>query len=176
MLYRAKLRHIPGVFCGKSPDAPLYHPWITTASSRSTVPHGAQWWEALRSFLPLGGIYDWLTRVLEIGATLAFTRFPRWSNPPWVDLSDWLVMLSITEGQEKNIAKPHALSQPSSEQSMKILRIKAVMEMTGLPRSTVYWYMKSGSFPKSIKLGVRSAGWLEEDLLEWIRCRKMEGG
>ena len=93
-----------------------------------------------------------------------------------MDLSDWLVMLSITEGQEKNIAKPHALSQPSSEQSMKILRIKAVMEMTGLPRSTVYWYMKSGSFPKSIKLGVRSAGWLEEDLLEWIRCRKMEGG
>lgn len=55
---------------------------------------------------------------------------------------------------------------------MKILRISHTMAMTGLPRSTIYHYMKIGAFPQSIKLGARSVGWLEEDILEWIRARQ----
>lgn len=55
---------------------------------------------------------------------------------------------------------------------MKIIRLKAVIEMTGLARSTIYLYMKEGSFPKSIKLGAKSVGWLEEELYTWIEDRK----
>ncbi len=55
---------------------------------------------------------------------------------------------------------------------MKVLRLKAVMTMTGLPRSTIYHYMKSKKFPCSVKLGERSVGWLEEDLLAWIKTRR----
>lgn len=55
---------------------------------------------------------------------------------------------------------------------MKIFRIKSTMEMTGLPRATIYLYMKNGTFPKAIKLGERSVGWLESDLLEWIQNRR----
>ena len=55
---------------------------------------------------------------------------------------------------------------------MKVHRIQATMAITGLPRSTIYLYMKNGSFPKAIKLGERSVGWLESDLLEWIHNRR----
>lgn len=57
---------------------------------------------------------------------------------------------------------------------MKILRLNAVMEMTGLPRSTIYFYMKNETFPKPIKLGERSVGWLEEELRAWIANKKIE--
>lgn len=59
---------------------------------------------------------------------------------------------------------------------MKILRIELAMAMTGLPRSTIYHYMKIGAFPKSIKLGARSVGWLEEDIVTWIRTRQATQG
>jgi len=56
---------------------------------------------------------------------------------------------------------------------MKVKRIKWVMEVTGLPRSTLYHYMKLSRFPKSIKLGERSVGWFEDDVLDWISSRKI---
>lgn len=57
---------------------------------------------------------------------------------------------------------------------MKILRLQAVMAMTGLARSTIYLYMKQGNFPKAIKLGSRSVGWLEQELNEWIVSKQSE--
>jgi len=54
---------------------------------------------------------------------------------------------------------------------MKILRIQSVISITGLPRSTIYAYIKKGLFPKSIKLGERSVGWLEEDIESWIKSK-----
>ncbi|MBA4709125.1 AlpA family transcriptional regulator [Aquitalea magnusonii] len=57
---------------------------------------------------------------------------------------------------------------------MKILRLNAVMEMTGLPRSTIYLYMKQQAFPLQVKLGVRSVGWLEEEICSWIEERRCE--
>lgn len=57
------------------------------------------------------------------------------------------------------------------KQRMKILRLKAVMEMTGLARSTIYKYIAEGQFPKQTKLGVRCVGWLHEEIEEWLICR-----
>jgi len=59
-------------------------------------------------------------------------------------------------------------------QNMKILRLTTVMEMTGLPRSTIYLYMKQRTFPLQVKLGVRSVGWLEDEIRGWIEERKYE--
>ena len=39
--------------------------------------------------------------------------------------------------------------------------------MTGLPRSTLYFFVKQGTFPAPIKIGVRSVGWLESDIAAW---------
>jgi prophage regulatory protein len=52
--------------------------------------------------------------------------------------------------------------------TMKILRIKQVMAMTGLARSTIYKYIKDGGFPKSVKLSVRAVGWVQSDIEVWI--------
>ena len=49
-----------------------------------------------------------------------------------------------------------------------ILRRKEVEKRTGLPRSTMYHRIKEGTFPKPLKLGARSVGWLESEIESWI--------
>lgn len=53
----------------------------------------------------------------------------------------------------------------------KILRIKAVIEKTGLSQSTIYAYMEDSRFPKTIRLGARAVGWREADIDQWIEDR-----
>ncbi|MDR9424381.1 MAG: AlpA family transcriptional regulator [Marinobacter sp.] len=51
---------------------------------------------------------------------------------------------------------------------MRILRLRDVMEKTGLARSTVYKYIEAGTFPKPIDLGGRSVGWVDQEINDWI--------
>ena len=51
----------------------------------------------------------------------------------------------------------------------RILRIKAVLERTGLSRATMYRKMQSGSFPKNIRISTRCAGWRESAVNAWMR-------
>jgi prophage regulatory protein len=51
---------------------------------------------------------------------------------------------------------------------MRILRLKDVIEKTGLARSTIYKYVDAGIFPKPIPLGGRSVGWVDAEVHEWI--------
>ncbi|WP_367394985.1 helix-turn-helix transcriptional regulator [Cupriavidus sp. Agwp_2] len=57
------------------------------------------------------------------------------------------------------------------ETANRILRIKQVMEITGLAKPTIYLHMKQGTFPKQIKLGPKAAGWLASEIQTWINCR-----
>ncbi len=58
----------------------------------------------------------------------------------------------------------------------KILRLKNVIEKTGLSRSTIYAYMKEGRFPQAIRLGARAVGWNENDIDIWIEgCQEARG-
>lgn len=52
---------------------------------------------------------------------------------------------------------------------MKLIRLKQVMECTGLARSTVYKFIAEGDFPKPVKLGVRVAAWVEAEIQEWVK-------
>ena len=61
--------------------------------------------------------------------------------------------------------------QQNSHREPVILRRPQVQQRTGLPRSTLYQYIKDGEFPQSIALGPQSVGWLESDLSEWIAER-----
>lgn len=56
-----------------------------------------------------------------------------------------------------------------------IVRIAEVMAQTGLPRSSLYAQVKQGQFPKPLKLGTRSVGWLAEDVDAWIASRPAGG-
>ncbi|OHY79475.1 AlpA family transcriptional regulator [Marinobacter sp. AC-23] len=51
---------------------------------------------------------------------------------------------------------------------MRILRLKDVIEKTGLARSTIYKYLAAGTFPKPIPLGGRSVGWVDSEVHDWI--------
>ena len=41
----------------------------------------------------------------------------------------------------------------------RILRIRAVLDRTGLSRSTLYRKIQSGTFPKQVQISTRCAGW-----------------
>lgn len=51
----------------------------------------------------------------------------------------------------------------------RILRLKSVLERTGLTRSTLYRKMQLGTFPKQLRISVRCAGWRESDVEAWLR-------
>ena len=56
----------------------------------------------------------------------------------------------------------------------RFLKLKQVMSITGIGRSTIYFWMKQSLFPASIKLGERSIGWLEADIEGWMDERIAE--
>ena len=51
----------------------------------------------------------------------------------------------------------------------RILRLKTVLERTGLSRSTMYRKMQNGSFPQNIRISTRCTGWRESAVNEWMR-------
>ncbi|PAU63677.1 helix-turn-helix transcriptional regulator [Pseudomonas indica] len=54
---------------------------------------------------------------------------------------------------------------------MRIIRLKEVIDSTGLARSTVYKYIAEGTFPKPVSLGDRCVGWVESEVHDWILAR-----
>ena len=56
----------------------------------------------------------------------------------------------------------------------KLLRIRQVVDRTGLSRTMVYHEMKRGAFPRNLKIGRRAAAWAEADVDRWIADRLAE--
>lgn len=52
-----------------------------------------------------------------------------------------------------------------------ILRLPQAIKRTGLSRSSIYLAINAGTFPKPIKLGERSIGFLESEVNQWIEQR-----
>ncbi len=50
----------------------------------------------------------------------------------------------------------------------RFIRMKEVMNRTGFARSTVYYHVKKGSFPKSVRLGPSLSVWVEAEVEAWI--------
>jgi len=57
---------------------------------------------------------------------------------------------------------------------MRIIRLKEVIDSTGLARSTIYKYIAEGAFPKPVSLGDRCVGWLDSEVFDWILARVEE--
>jgi prophage regulatory protein len=54
---------------------------------------------------------------------------------------------------------------------MRVLRLPDVQAKAGPSRSTIYEGIANGTFPKPIRLGPKSVGWLEHEVDEWIAQR-----
>ncbi|MDI1366140.1 MAG: AlpA family phage regulatory protein [bacterium] len=50
----------------------------------------------------------------------------------------------------------------------RILRIRTVLQRTGLSRSTLYRKIQDGSFPRQVQISVHGAGWQESAINRWI--------
>lgn len=53
----------------------------------------------------------------------------------------------------------------------RILRLKEVMQLTGLSRTGIYERIKNGGFPQQVNLGGRSIGFVDIEVREWIAGR-----
>lgn len=51
----------------------------------------------------------------------------------------------------------------------RILRLGAVLDRTGLCRSTLYRKMDAGTFPKNVQISARCVGWRESAVEAWMR-------
>ena len=50
----------------------------------------------------------------------------------------------------------------------RIIRLKTVINRSGLSRSTVYRKISEGTFPPKVKLSLNGVGWRESELNRWI--------
>jgi prophage regulatory protein len=58
-------------------------------------------------------------------------------------------------------------------QHQKLIRIKSVINLTGLSKSYIYQLRDKKLFPQSIQLvaGGSSVAWVEKEVLDWIESR-----
>lgn len=54
---------------------------------------------------------------------------------------------------------------------MRVLKLRQVLDVTGLSRSTLYLYIKNQQFPVQVKLGPKRVGWIEDEVINWIGKR-----
>lgn len=50
----------------------------------------------------------------------------------------------------------------------RIIRLKTVLDRTGLSRSTLYRKIAEGSFPRQVPISVHGTGWHESAINRWI--------
>ena len=66
--------------------------------------------------------------------------------------------------------------EPRAPSPVRVLRRPEVEARTGLSRSTIYARMAEGTFPRPVRLGKQSVGWIESDIDEWLDQRISAGG
>ena len=56
----------------------------------------------------------------------------------------------------------------------RLIRLPDVESATGCKKSTIYDLMKSGRFPKPVRLSARHVVWPESAVLQWVQDRIQE--
>lgn len=51
----------------------------------------------------------------------------------------------------------------------RIIRLRTVLDRTGLSRSTLYRKIADGTFPVQLRISIHGAGWRESDIDHWVR-------
>lgn len=66
------------------------------------------------------------------------------------------------------------IDHPAESRPFRVVRMAKVKEMTGLAHSTLFAKYDPSSpcfdptFPKRVKLGLRSVGWIESEVMDWV--------
>ena len=59
----------------------------------------------------------------------------------------------------------------TGKKSMRILRTNDVLATTGLSRTTIWRLERDRQFPRRIRLGANSVGWVAQEVEEWLKHR-----
>ena len=62
----------------------------------------------------------------------------------------------------------------ATELEVRIYRVKDLVEILGISRTTIYRMRKREDFPRPVSLGDRAKGWLREDIEAWVKSRREE--
>ncbi len=55
----------------------------------------------------------------------------------------------------------------------RLIRQREVTLETGVPKSTIYYLIARGAFPKPLKLSARAVAWNFDEIQEWKNSRKV---
>lgn len=50
----------------------------------------------------------------------------------------------------------------------RIIRLRTVLDRTGLSRSTLYRKIAEGSFPRQVPISIHGTGWHESAINRWV--------
>jgi len=59
-------------------------------------------------------------------------------------------------------------SAADSQKPVRLIRLAEVKRRTGMSTSTIYRWMRAGSFPQSHRIGGHIAAWSEAEIEGWI--------
>jgi prophage regulatory protein len=88
----------------------------------------------------------------------------------------------IDDNLDQSFSTPYPLDDENSEKTKvlrhqmflrRLIRIRKVVELTGLSKSYIYALSKEGLFPKSVQLvpGGSSVAWESGEIQDWIKSR-----
>jgi len=63
------------------------------------------------------------------------------------------------------------MNQHGAQNMSKVLRNAAVCEMLSISRTTLWRRERDGDFPDRVGLGGKSHGWMEDDIIAWLKAR-----
>jgi prophage regulatory protein len=73
------------------------------------------------------------------------------------------------------LASTSSVQRKPSQDNVEVLllRIHAVLRVTGLSRSTLYRLIADESFPRPVRLGPRAVAWRRSDIDAWSEARSV---
>ena len=63
-------------------------------------------------------------------------------------------------------------AQPNQPGDEQLLRIGAVIQKTGMARSTIYKKIRSEEFPRPLVIAKRLVAWRQSEINSWIKSLK----
>jgi prophage regulatory protein len=67
--------------------------------------------------------------------------------------------------------KPETKQMENEQKKERIIRKSEMLARTGLSDATIWRLERQGTFPKRLRLGGNSCGWLESELDDWFRLK-----
>jgi prophage regulatory protein len=94
-----------------------------------------------------------------------------------VALSRWTHLFKplITQGQsfcwKRNLELEMSSISVEHEPRVYVVRMRQLVTLIGLSRSTIYVLVSKGRFPGPIRLGDKAVGWRVNEIEEWLNAR-----